>query len=36
MVGADSVVFSVIVLSSVQNFLFDLLFEALLEHRWSF
>jgi hypothetical protein len=32
MVGADSLVLSVIVISSVQNFLFDLFFEVLLEH----
>jgi hypothetical protein len=32
MVGADSVVLSVIIISSVQNFLFDLFFEVLLEH----
>jgi hypothetical protein len=31
MVGADSVVLSVIIISSVQNFLFDLFFEVLLE-----
>jgi hypothetical protein len=36
MVGADSVVFSVIIISSVQNLLFDLFLEVLLEHRWSF
>jgi hypothetical protein len=32
MVGADSLVLSVIIISSVQNFLFDLFFEVLLEH----
>jgi hypothetical protein len=32
MVGADSIVLSVIIISSVQNFLFDLFFEVLLEH----
>jgi hypothetical protein len=32
MVGADQVVLSVIIISSVQNFLFDLFFEVLLEH----
>jgi hypothetical protein len=32
MVGADNVVLSVIIISSVQNFLFDLFFEVLLEH----
>jgi hypothetical protein len=31
MVGADSLVLSVIIISSVQNFLFDLFFEVLLE-----
>jgi hypothetical protein len=31
MVGADQVVLSVIIISSVQNFLFDLFFEVLLE-----
>jgi hypothetical protein len=32
MVGADNLVLSVIIISSVQNFLFDLFFEVLLEH----
>jgi hypothetical protein len=32
MVGADQLVLSVIIISSVQNFLFDLFFEVLLEH----
>jgi hypothetical protein len=36
MVGADSVVLSVIIISSVQNFLFDLFFEVLLEHTVAF
>jgi hypothetical protein len=31
MVGADDVVLSVIIISSVQNFLFDLFFEVMLE-----
>jgi hypothetical protein len=31
MVGADQLVLSVIIISSVQNFLFDLFFEVLLE-----
>ena len=41
MVGADNLVLSVIIISSVQNFLFDLFFEVLLEHavvyvrRWA-
>ena len=32
MVGADDIVLSVIIISSVQNFLFDLFFEVALEH----
>jgi hypothetical protein len=36
MVGADSLVLSVIIISSVQNFLFDLFFEVLLEHAVAF
>jgi hypothetical protein len=31
MVGADSLVLSVIILASIQNFLFDVFFEVLLE-----
>jgi hypothetical protein len=31
MVGADDIVLSVVIISSVQNFLFDLFFEVLLE-----
>jgi hypothetical protein len=36
MVGADDVVLSIIIISSVQNFLFDLFFEVLLEEAVVF